>query len=113
MRGLLARLGIALVCAVAGLVVGAASVVLHGIVLGLVLGVVTTTASVVALPAGWHTRLTFALAWMGTVFIASRPRPEGDYLVGADTSGYLLLVVGFAIVLYASLTVRRHRPSGG
>jgi hypothetical protein len=111
-RGLLAVL-----CLLGGVAVSTCSVLLHDYAWGLVLGVGTTAALLVALPPGWWSRLAFAVGWVTVLWLATTERPEGDYLVSSDASGYVLLVAGM-LVLAAGFVglVRRSRPaadSGG
>lgn len=107
------RVPVAVLALAAGVVVGAASTFVHGLRLGLVLALVAALAGVLALPPGWWSRLPFALGWLAVVFYFAQPRPEGDYLVASDTSGYLLLACGMVIVAFAIITVRpeRARPA--
>ena len=91
---------------VLGGVVGGLSVAVHGLLVGLVLLVVATAATAAALPGGWSTRLPFGLGWLAVVFYASRPRPEGDYLVAADARGYTLLGLGVVLLLFCTTTLR-------
>ncbi|KRB76951.1 hypothetical protein ASE01_09275 [Nocardioides sp. Root190] len=88
--------------ALGGLVVGAAvglcSVLLHDHLWGLLLGVATTLAVMVALPGG-AARLGFAIGWVAVLWRATTERPEGDYLVSSDANGYVLL--GFGLVVLA------------
>ena len=104
MRGLAA---VALLAGGAG--TGLATVALHERWWGLLLGAVATALPLVALPAGWWSRLAFALGWAGVVGLAATPRPEGDYAVGADLAGFLLLGLGLAVLVAALLTLPR-RP---
>lgn len=108
------RLPIAVLLLALGVVVGGLSVAAHGLLVGLVLLVVATAATAYALPGGWSTRLPFGLGWLAIVFFASRPRPEGDYLVAAEPRGYVLLGVGVALLLFCTTTLRsRARPPSG
>ena len=93
MRGL-----VALGCLALGAAVGLGTVALHGYGWGLGLGVATTAATLVALPGGWWRRLPFALGWTAVLGAATVQRPEGDYVIASDASGYLLLATG-AVVL--------------
>jgi len=92
------RVLVALACLVLGAVVGLASVALHGYGWGLGLGIAASAATLVALPGGWWRRLPFAAGWTAVLGVASVPRPEGDYVIANDASGYLLLATG-AVVL--------------
>ncbi|HWJ11682.1 MAG TPA: DUF6113 family protein [Nocardioides sp.] len=107
-RGLLAAL-----CLLGGAAVSTCVVLLHGYVWGLLLGVVTTAALLVALPPARWSRPAFAVGWVVVLWQATTERPEGDYLVSSNASGYALLVAGM-VVLVAGLVglVRRQRPAG-
>lgn len=95
-------------CAVGLLVVGAAgglaAVLLHQRGWGLALGLAAAVASALALPRGWWSRVAFMLGWMGAVAWAAVPRPEGDYLIPANASGYALLAGSFVVLLVALAT---------
>lgn len=95
----------------AGLLTGVAGVVLHQYPWGLALAVVASAAGAWWLPPRWSTRPPFAVGWVIAVGAGTVTRPEGDYLVPADTSGVLLLVWSFALLLAALATARR-RPGG-
>ncbi|GAA1547020.1 hypothetical protein GCM10009788_56460 [Nocardioides humi] len=94
---------------VLGAGVGLATVGLHRYGWGLGLGAAATAATLVALPGGWWARLPFALGWVALLGVASVQRPEGDYVVAGDVSGYLLLAVG-AVVLGAGCVGLLRRP---
>jgi hypothetical protein len=104
---------LAIVCLLGGMAVSTCAVLLHDYAWGLALGVVTTFALLVALPPGWWARSTFAVGWLVVLWQATTERPEGDYLVSSDASGYALLVAGM-VVLAAGFVglVRRGRPAG-
>ncbi len=104
------RVPLAVLLLAAGVVVGAASTFVHALPVGLVLALVATFASVLALPPGWWSRLPFAVGWLLVVFYFSNPRPEGDYLVASDTTGYTLLGTGVVIVVASIITLR---PASG
>ncbi len=100
---------VALGCLVLGAAVGLGSVVLHRYGWGLGLGIAATVATLVALPGGWWRRLPFALGWTTILGVATVQRPEGDYVIASDASGYLLLATG-AVVLgtgFVGLVARR------
>lgn len=107
------RVLVALACLILGAAVGLGTVALHGYGWGLGLGIAATAASLVALPGGWWRRLPFALGWTAALGVASVPRPEGDYLIASDASGYLLLATG-AVVLGAGFVglLPRGTPRG-
>lgn len=110
---LLRRGPIAVLCLLGGAAVSVCTVLLHDYAWGLALGLVTTAALMVALPPGWWARLAFAIGWVGLLWVATSERPEGDYLVSSDLSGYALLVAGM-VVLAAGFVglARRSRPTG-
>ncbi len=93
----------------AGLAIGLASVALHSLWWGLALAIAATTAAAFALPAGWWTRMAFAVGWFGAITYLLVPRSEGDYAIAADVHGYTLL--GFALVLLVTslVTLPRRR----
>ncbi|MBM0126435.1 hypothetical protein [Pimelobacter simplex] len=101
---------VALGCLVLGAVVGLGTVALHGYGWGLGLGIAATAASLVALPGGWWRRLPFALGWVAVLGAATVQRPEGDYVIAGDASGYLLLATG-AVVLGAGFVGFSQRPA--
>lgn len=90
-----------------GVAVALPAVLLHGYWWGLALGLVTTASVLVALPGGWA-RLPFGLTWTALVVLGSVRRPEGDYLVGGDLRGYLLLGSCVPVLLGAIVGLRTH-----
>jgi hypothetical protein len=94
-------------CAVAGAVTGVAAVAVHQRWWALALAAAAVLATVLALPAGWATRLPFALGLAAVLGLAMTPRAEGDYLVPANGRGYLLLAVGALAFLIAVATLPR------
>ena len=97
-----------------GLVAGLAAVLLHGRTWGLALGLAAPAATMWALPPGWWTRGSFALGWAGLVGAATYTRPEGDYLIAADTRGYALLAAAPVVLVAALVTLPRpRRPPDG
>lgn len=104
---------LAVACLLGGVAVSTCTVLLHDYAWGLVLGVVTTFAALVALPPGWWSRLAFAIGWVGVLWQGTTERPEGDYLVSSDVSGYVLLGVGMLVLAGGFVgLVRRGRPAG-
>jgi hypothetical protein len=85
------------------------TVALHGYWWGLVLGLLTTAATMVALPAGWWARLAFAGGWLGLVLLVTRERPEGDFVIAGDAYGYALLLAGMGVLGSAIVTLRPRR----
>lgn len=112
----LLRVAVALAGLVGGLAVALCAVLLHAHLGGLLLGVATTAAVMVALPAG-AARLGFAVGWVAVLWRASTERPEGDYLVSSDANGYALIGFGLLVLAggLAGLVRRREadRDSGG
>ena len=98
-----ARVAIALVCLLLGLVVGLSSVALHGLWWGLVLAIAATATTTYALPAGWWARMPFAFGWVAMIGYLAFPRGEGDYAIASDVHGYVLL--GFAVALLVAAMV--------
>jgi hypothetical protein len=94
---------------VGGAATALATVLLHQVWWGLLLSVAATVAALVALGRGWLTRLPFALGWVGLAAAVTPQRPEGDYLVGSNTSGYLLLGFALLVLLFAVVTLPRPR----
>lgn len=91
-----------------GAAVALFTVALHGYWWGLLLGLVTTVATLVALPGGWA-RMPFAVGWCALVVYASQQRPEGDVVIAQDVSGWTVL--GSAIVvLIAGMVGARAQP---
>lgn len=103
------RLPAALVLALLGAAASIAAILLHTRWWGLVLGLAAAAASLVALPGAWWARLAFALGWVGALAAFAGQRPEGDYLVAADRSGYLLLAAGLAVLVAGVVGLRPAR----
>ena len=100
------------VLAAAGLLaVGAgtavAGVALHSLTWGLALTVAATAFALLALPAGWWTRLPFALGWTVMVAWLVPTRPEGDYAVGQDWQGYTMLGLALLVLVIGIGTLPR------
>ncbi len=92
-----------------GAVLGIASVAVHDLTPGLLLGLAATAATAVALPGGWTRRLPFAAGWSLVVVRAAIPRGSGSYLVAANPRGYALVLGAVALLVVAVLTAVR-RP---
>jgi hypothetical protein len=101
------RLVAAAALLVAGAVTGVATVALHELWWGLVLATAAVLAAVVALPAGWWTRLAFVVGFDLVVGWLTFPRAEGDYLVSQDLQGYAVLVLGVVLLVGAMATLPR------
>ena len=100
-----ARLLLALALLVAGVVVGTAGVLLHGVWWGFALALAAGISSLLALPPGLTTRVPFAGGWTIAVLVLMLPRPEGDYLLGGDVRGYGVLAFTAVLLLLAMATV--------
>lgn len=81
-----------------GAVVGVFCVAVHGWTWGLLLGLATVAATLVALPAG-SARLPFALGWTAAVGVLSVGRPEGDVLVAQDARGIVLVLAAPVVIV--------------
>lgn len=105
--------------ALALLVVGAATalatVAVHEIWWGLLLGAAATLAALLGLRPGGTTRLPFGTGWSAFVLWVSRPRPEGDFAVSSDGPGLTLLALAVVVMVVAIGTLPRPRrvPPGG
>jgi hypothetical protein len=100
-----------------GAAVGLGVVVLHSLWWGLALGLAATVAALLALPGRWWARLPAAVGWAGAVGWLSASTPEGDYLVAGDLSGYVVLMIAFAVLVTGIVSLRPRgpgrRPRGG
>lgn len=76
----------------------------------LLLGAVACVATATALPRGWWARPPFGIGVAVPVGLGATPRPEGDYLVGSDAHGYVLLALTLALVVGALVSSVRPRP---
>ncbi|MCW2764318.1 MAG: hypothetical protein JWO11_277 [Nocardioides sp.] len=92
---------------VIGAAVGLATVALHELSWGLPLAAAAVGLTMFALPAGWWTRLPFAIGLVGLVGWLTIPRPEGDYAIGSDVPGYVLISLGVAVIVAAVTTLPR------
>ena len=100
-------------CALLGMVVSACTVLLHGYWWGMLLGLVTTAATMVALPGGWWARLPFAAGWAAVLTAVTPERPEGDFLVAGDVAGYGLLAAGIVVFAAGFVGLRAPRRTAG
>lgn len=101
----LAALGLLLV----GAATGIATVALHTISWGIVLGFAATAVAAYALPPGWWTRLAFVAGWVGMVGWLAMPRSEGDYLLSSNLSGYAVLGFGLVLLVFGVASLPRPR----
>lgn len=94
-------------CVLLGLVTAVAAVLLHHSGWGWWLLALAAPLSVtLALPAGaW--RIAYAVPFTVLAWLASFPRPEGDYLVTATPSGYGFLFGSLVLLGIALVTMPR------
>jgi hypothetical protein len=94
--------------------VGVAAVWVHGRWWALALGVAATLTAEWAAPAGLL-RLAFAAGWVAVSAWFLLSRPEGDFVVGSDPTGYAFLVLALVVVVLGVATIppRRRLPRGG
>ncbi|MDN4172413.1 hypothetical protein QWY28_05625 [Nocardioides sp. SOB77] len=97
----------AVACAALGLAVAVATVALHQLWWGLLLGAAAAVAAVLALPARWSTRPPFAVAYAAGLAAVLQERPEGDFVVPAGGAGYLLLGLALVLLVVSFATLPR------
>lgn len=102
------RVAAALGLLVAGAVTGVATVAVHELWWGLLLSQAAVLTTVVALPAGWWSRLAFVAGYDVLVGWLAVPRSEGDYVLSQDLQGYAVLAVGVALLVGALATLPRN-----
>ncbi|MEO5853949.1 MAG: hypothetical protein ABIQ15_15690 [Nocardioides sp.] len=112
---LLLRLVLTVALALGGAATAVAGIAVHSEPWGWPLAVLAPTAAALALPRGWWSRLPWCVAWSGVVLTSASSRPEGDYVISADVSGYGLLAVALAglVLGLVGLTPRRARADTG
>lgn len=91
----------------AGIAAGVAAVAVYQWWWGLLLAVAAVLLVVFATPAGWATRLPFALGFDAAVGLLALPRGEGDYLVSSTVAGYALLGLALVVLMVAIATLPR------
>jgi hypothetical protein len=96
----------------AGIAAGVAAVAVHQWWWGLLLAVAATLLTLVAAPAGWSTRLPFAVGFAGVVLLLAVPRGEGDYLVASTGVGYAVLGLALVVVMISIATLPRPGRNG-
>jgi len=96
----------------AGLAAGVATVAVYQWWWGLLLAVAATLLTVLAAPAGWATRLPFALGFAVAVLLLAVPRGEGDYLISSTLSGYAVLALALVVLMVAIATLPRPGRTG-
>jgi hypothetical protein len=107
-----AGLALALATLVVGAGAGIASVAVHRTLPGIVLALAAPLWALLALRQwGAGATAAFAAGWLAALVAALLGRGEGDYVVAADLSGYLLIGGGFA-VLAVAVTALAARSSG-
>jgi hypothetical protein len=92
---------------IVGAAVGLATVAVHELWWGLPLSVAATAPTLVALPAGWWSRLPFGIGFVALVGWLTVPRPEGDYVIGSDVRGYVLISLAVFVIIVAVTTLPR------
>jgi hypothetical protein len=103
------RIVVAVLLLVAGAATALATVALHTLGWGFLLGGVATLAALVAVGPGWWTRLAFGLGWVGFVAWVTPTRAEGDYAISSDLAGYALIAFALVVFVYAVATLPRPR----
>lgn len=98
---LLLRGASALALLALGAVSALAAVLLHGDWWGLLLGWAVLLSVAFAIPLDWHGRPAFALGWIVVLVSCLGSRPEGDFLVASNLTGYALLAGAPALVVLA------------
>ena len=91
----------------AGVAAAVAAVALYQWWWGLLLAAATTLLVLVAAPAGWGTRLPFALGFTGVVGLVALTRGEGDYLITASAAGYTVMGLALVVLMLAIATLPR------
>ena len=103
------RILVAALLLVAGAVTALATVALHTYWWGFLLAAAATLVALIALGAGWSTRLAFGAGWVGfTAWVAPR-RAEGDFAIGSDLAGYGLLALALGVLVFSVATLPRPR----
>jgi hypothetical protein len=106
------RFLVAALLLVAGAVTALATVALHTYGWGFLLGGAATLVALVAVGAGWSTRLAFGIGWVGFIAWVTPTRAEGDFAISSDPAGYGLLVLALAVLVYSVATLPRPRRGG-
>jgi len=101
----------------AGIALGVLTVAVYQWWWGLLLGAAATLAVALATPAGWGTRLPFALGFDGVAALMAVPRGEGDYLLTSSAAGYAVLGLALVVLMLAIATLpkpgaKNLRPAG-
>jgi hypothetical protein len=106
------RVLVAALLLVAGAATALATVALHPLGWGFLLGAVATLAALVAVGAGWSTRLAFGLGWVGFIAWITPTRAEGDFAISSDPAGYALIALALVVLVYSVATLPRPRRGG-
>ena len=94
---------------VMGAVTALATVALHTSGWGFLLGAGATLAALVAISAGWWTRLAFGLGWVGFIAWVVPTRAEGDFAISSDPAGFGLIVLALVVLVYSLVTLPQPR----
>ena len=96
-------------CLLVGALVSLASLLVHRSLFPL--GLVVALAASYAVPL-WllrssrpRTAASYVAGWLAVLAVAVAGRPEGDYVVAGDLTGYLLLAGGFGLVVVALVAI--------
>jgi hypothetical protein len=94
---------------VAGAATALATVALHSYGWGFLLGALATLAALVAVGAGWSTRLAFGGGWVGFIAWVTPARAEGDLAIASDPAGFGLIALAIVVLVYSLVTLPRPR----
>lgn len=106
------RILVALLLLMAGAVTALATVALHTYGWGFLLAALATLAALLAVGAGWWTRLPFGLGWVGFIAWVTPTRAEGDFAISSDVAGYGLLALALVVLIFSVVTLPRPRRGG-
>jgi hypothetical protein len=106
------RFLVAALLLVAGALTALATVALHTYGWGFLLGAAATLSVLIAVGAGWSTRLAFGIGWVGFIAWVTPTRAEGDFAISSDPAGYGLLVLALAVLVYSVATLPLSRRGG-
>lgn len=91
----------------AGIAAGVATVAVYQLGYGLPLAVVTVLVLLVVTPAGWGTRLPYAVGFALILGVLSTTRGEGDYVITSTWGGYAVLGLALVVLMVAVATLPR------
>jgi len=106
------RVLVAALLLVGGAATALATVALHPFGWGFLLGAVATLTALVAVGAGWSTRLAFGVGWVGFIGWVTPTRAEGDIAISSDPAGFGLIVLALVVLVYSVVTLPRPRRGG-